>query len=163
MMRLRVAFAISTKTLFCCHSDYIYRFTLISLNFNSSLMHKSRSPRQFRKSDVMHFLHVRFQILFLSISFAAKFTLELVGGAFSIDTVNPLNVLIQPELGSVALAALVAIELALVFGLFCLWVVFLVVGVQVFNVVVVALADRTDEVSRCHLQIDQDLNFSSRK
>ena len=62
----------------------------------------------------MHFLHVRFQRVPLSISFAAKFALELVGRVFTIDTVNPLNMLVQPELGCIAVLTLLTLELAFV-------------------------------------------------
>ena len=102
----------------------------------------------------MHFLHVAFKLVSLSISFAAKFALELVGRVFTIDTVNPLNMLVQPELGCIAVLTLLTLELAFVISDFVFpsvsflpWVVFLVVVVQLLHAVVVTLADWTDEVS----------------
>ena len=52
-----------------------------------------------------------------------------------------------------ALLALVTLELALVFCWFGLWwMVFIVVGVQLFQAVMVTLANLTDEVARGNLK-----------
>ena len=90
----------------------------------------------------MHSFHVMFQILPLNVSIVTKVAFELARRRFSCDVMGPFLVLMQSITCSVSLLTLTTLELMLVF---CLWMVFLVVGVQLFHAVVVTLADLTDE------------------
>ena len=108
--------------------------------------------REQRKCDVMHFLHVAFQGFPFYVSFIALIALELAKRGICCDVMDPPRVIFQSFFPSESFVTLVAPELLLVFWSARLWMVFLVVFVQLFNVVVVTLTDLTDDVSRCHLQ-----------